>query len=158
MTVVTLPSSIEVSDFALRPGFVALVDHFLDVARHRRGLTTSVAGTTWVFGNERPLVSGPEGPLRLVESPDRGRTATPALRGAYRLTTERGEELRTVTIDPEEITAEPAPPASGTSNAGGAPAGQLLDASAEVAYAVLGLLGLELLLRARRVDARPGFR
>jgi Mg-chelatase subunit ChlD len=158
VTTVTLPSSVEVSDFALRPGFVALVDHFIDVARRRRGLTTSVAGATWVFGSERPNIVGPDGPLHLVESPDRGRIATPSVRGAYRLTTEHGEELRTVTIDPEEITAEPTPPPTGTVNAGGAPSGQLLDVSAEVAYALLALLGLELLFRARRVDARPGFR
>ena len=158
VTTVTLPSSVEVSDFALRPGFVALIDHLLDTARHRRGLTTSVAGATWVFGSERPAIVGPDGPVRLVESPDRGRTATPALRGAYRLTTERGEELRTVTLDPQEITLEPAPPPTGTQSAAGAPAGQLLDVSAEVAYAILALLALELVLRAVRVDARPGFR
>jgi hypothetical protein len=158
VTTITLPSSVEVSDFALRPGFVALIDHLLDTARRRRGLTTSVAGTTWVFGSERPVIVGPDGPLRLVESPDRGRTATPSLRGTYRLTTERGDELRTVTLDPQEITLEPSPPPPGTSNAGGAPSGQLLDVSAEVAYGLLALLALELLLRAVRVDARPGFR
>ena len=158
VTTITLSSSVEVSDFALRPGFVALIDHLLDTARRRRGLTASVAGTTWVFGSERPVIVGPDGPLRLVESPDRGRTATPSLRGSYRLTTERGDELRTVTLDPQEITLEPSPPPRGASNAGGAPSGQLLDVSAEVAYALLALLALELLLRAVRVDARPGFR
>ncbi len=151
VTTVTLPSSVSVSDFALRPAFVALLDHWLDAARRRRGLTTSVAGTSWSFGADRPVVTGPEGPLRLVETPDRGRIATPVVRGSYRLTSERGEEIRTVGIEPEEITLEPTPPPPGATVAASAPSGQLLDASAEVAYALLALLGLEVLLRFRRV-------
>lgn len=158
VTTVTLPSSVSVSDFALRPGFVALLDRWLDAARRRRGLTTSVAGASWSFGAERPSIAGPDGPLRVVETPDRGRMATPALRGSYRVTGEHGEEIRTVTLDPEEITLEPAPPPANAVAAAGAPSGELLDASSDVAYAVLALLGLELLLRLRRVDARPGFR
>jgi len=158
VTTVTLPSSVSASDFALRPGFVALVDRWLDAARRRRGLTTSVAGTTWSFPGEHPSIVGPEGTLRVVETPDRGRSATPVLRGRYRITTERGEEIRTVSVDPEEITLEPAPPPASATAQASAPSGELLDASSDVAYAVLGLLGLELLLRLRRVDARPGFR
>jgi len=154
VTTVALPSSVSVSDFALRPAFVALLDHWLDAARRRRGLTTSVAGTSWSFGTERPGIVGPDGPLRLVETPDRGRIATPAVRGSYRLTSEHGEEIRTVSIEPEEITLEPAPPPPTATVAAGAPSGELLDASAEVAYALLGLLGLELLLRFRRVGTR----
>jgi Mg-chelatase subunit ChlD len=158
VTTVTLPSSVSVSDFALRPAFVALLDHFLDAARRRRGLTTSVAGTSWSFGAERPVITGPGGPLRLLETPDRGRVATPAVRGSYRLTSERGDEIRTVTIEPEELTLEPAPPPAGATVAASAPRGELLDASAEVVYALLGLLALELLLRFRRVGARSGAR
>jgi hypothetical protein len=158
LTTVTLPSSITVSDFALRPGFVALLDHWLEAARRRRGLAQSVAGTSWTFGTDRASIVGPEGPLRVVESPDRGRTATPAVRGAYRVTTERGEEQRTVTVDPQEITAEPVPPPPGTQARIETSAGELLDASPEVAVFLLCLLGLELILRARRVDARTRFR
>jgi hypothetical protein len=155
---VTLPTSVNVSDFGLRPGFVALLDHWLDAARRRRGLATSVAGTSWNFGGERPTIVGPEGPLRVIETADRGRSATPAIRGSYHVTTERGEELRTVTLDPQEITAEPSPPPKGAGATMDAAAGQPLDVSSEVAYALLALLGLELALRVRRVDARPGFR
>ena len=158
LVTVTLPSSVAVSDLALRPGFVALLDHFVDTARRRRGLSQSVVGTSWAFGSERPTIVGPDGPLRLVESADRGRTATPALHGAYRLTTDRGEELRTVTLDPQEITLLPVPPPKGTSAMAGAASAELLDVSSEVVWALLALLGLELALRARRVDARPGFR
>jgi hypothetical protein len=158
LVTVTLPSSLAVSDFGLRPGFVALLDHWLEAARRRRGLSQSVVGTSWSFGAERPTVIGPTGPLRLVESLDHGRTVTPALAGSYRLTTDRGEELRTVTLDPQEITLEPAPPGKGATAPAGAASAQLFDASSELAWTVLGLLGLELALRFRRVDARPGFR
>jgi hypothetical protein len=158
LTTVTLPSSITTSDFALRPGFVALLDHWLEAAHERRGLAQVVAGTTWSFGAQRASIVGPDGPLRLVESPDRGRTATPAVRGAYRVTTERGEEQRTVTVDPLEITAEPAAPPPENRAAIEASAAELSDASPEVAIFLLCLLGLELFFRARRVDARARFR
>jgi hypothetical protein len=117
-----------------------------------------VAGTTWTFGNERPSIAGPDGPLRVVDSPDRGRSATPSLRGAYRVTTARGEEQRTVTLDPQEITAEPVPPPAPNSASLDASAAELLDASPEVAAVLVGLLLLDLVLRALRVDARPRFR
>jgi hypothetical protein len=155
---VTLPSSLTVSDFALRPGFVALLDHWLGSARRRRGLGQSVVGTTWSFGTARPTVLGPGGPVPLIEAFDRGRTATPALHGTYRVTTEHGEERRTVTLDPQEITTLPVPPAPGAGAPAGVTSAPLTDASSEVAWAVLAILGLELVLRLRRVDARPGFR
>lgn len=158
VTTVALPSSVSVSDFALRPAFVALLDHWLAAARRRRGLTTSVAGAAWSFGGERPTITGPDGPVHLVETPDRGRVATPAVRGRYRVASEHGEEIRTVSIEPEEITLEPAPPPASATVAASAPSGELLDASPEVAYALMALLGVELLLRFRRVAARPGLR
>jgi len=155
---VTLPTSIGVSDFSLRPGFVALVDHYIEVARQRRGLTESVAGSSWVFGAERPRIVGPGGPLPVEESPDRGRVATPALHGTYRVSIGSHEEIRTVTLDPQEITADPRPAPKGTGSLTGGQQQELTDVSLEAALLLIGLLGLELGLRARRVDARAGFR
>ena len=158
LVTVTLPSSLAVSDLALRPGFVALVDHFVEAARQRRGLTHSVAGATWAFGTERPRIVGPDGIVPLKDSSDRGRVATPAVHGTYRLTLGTHEEVRTVTIDPQEITADPqAPPKAAAATTGG-PGLELTDVSREAAYFLALLLAVELVLRVRRVDARARFR
>jgi hypothetical protein len=155
---VTLPSSVTRSDFALRPGFVALVDTWVDSARERRGLTESVAGATWSFGGDRPRILGPAGPIPVEDSPDRGRVATPVLHGTYRLTLGSREETRTVTIDPQEITADPVAPSA--SNAAGPPGArrELTDVSREVGWLLVALLGLELAWRALRLDAGIRFR
>jgi len=155
---ITLPTSISVSDLGLRPGFVALVDHYIEVARQRRGLTESVAGSSWVFGAERPRIVGPGGPLPVEESSDRGRVATPALHGSYRVSIGSHDEVRTVTLDPQELTADPRAPPGGSASVTGGQQQELTDVSLEAALLLIGLLGLELGLRARRVDARAGFR
>ncbi|HEV8547809.1 MAG TPA: VWA domain-containing protein [Polyangiaceae bacterium] len=155
---VTLPSSIAVSDFGLRPGFVALIDHLIESARQRRGLTHSVAGTTWAFGAERPRIVGPGGPLPLEDNPERGRVAIPTLHGAYHLSLDGREETRTVTLDPQEITADPQPPPKNTAVAASGAERELTDVSVEAGFLLAALLGLELALRALRVDARARFR
>ena len=155
---ITLPTSIAVSDMALRPGFVALVDHYIEAARQRRGLTESVAGSAWVFGTEKPRIVGPEGPLAVEQSLDRGRVATPAVAGTYRVSVGSHEQVRTVTLDPQEITADPRPPPKASAESAGGPGLELTDVSREAALFLVALMGLELLLRARRVDARARFR
>jgi hypothetical protein len=150
VTTLTLPSSVRESDFALRPGFVALLDHFLQAAKKERGLTRSVAGTSWSFGGARPTVTGPEGALELRESANDGRVAIPAVRGLYRVTGEGGEELRNVTLEPEEITAEPKLPAELGTAAVGATTSRMVDVSAEAGLLLALLLALELGLRVVR--------
>jgi hypothetical protein len=147
VSTLSLPSSAAESDFALRPGFVALLDHYLDAARQRRGLAQSTAGVPWNFGSERPIIQGPEGPLELGEQASEGRTATPALRGLYRVKLGSREELRTVTLDADELSAEPNPPTDIAARSAGARRSQRVDASAEVGSVLVALLFFELLLR-----------
>jgi hypothetical protein len=155
VSTIALPSSAAESDFALRPGFVALLDHYLDAARQRRGLAQSAAGMPWSFGGERPNIQGPEGPLELTEHANQGRVAVPALRGLYRVQLGAREELRTVTLDADELSSEPNPPTNLAAAGTGARASQRVDASAEVGGLLVALLFLELLLRVvRYVRAR----
>ena len=161
VSTLSLPSSASESDFALRPGFVALLDHYLDAARKRRGLTQSSAGVPWNFGGERPSIAGPEGPLELADQGNDGRTATPAVRGLYRVKLGTRDELRAVTLDADEISAEPQAPSHLADAAVGARASQRVDASAEMGVALVVLLFFELLLRILRFvrrseSARPG--
>jgi hypothetical protein len=153
---VTLPSSPAESDFALRPGFVALLDHFVGEAKQRKGVRRSVVGASWSFGQARPRVEGPEGPLELLET-NQGRVASPALRGLYRVVDAGREELRTAVLEVDEITLEPRPPAT-EKMAEAVPDGvRGVDVSNEFGWALLVLLALELALRVARA-LRGGFR
>ncbi len=147
---VTVPSTPAESDFALRPGFVALLDHFVSEAKQRSGVRRSVVGATWAFAEGRPTIEGPAGPLELSEAANQGRVASPSLRGLYRVAEAKHEELRTALLDPAEITAEPHPPAP-TKQAELAPdSSRGVDASNEFGWLLVVLLSLELALRVVR--------
>jgi Mg-chelatase subunit ChlD len=155
---VTLPSSPSESDFALRPGFVALLDHLVSEAKQKKGVKRSVVGATWAFGTARPHVEGPEGPLELGEAANQGRVANPAVRGLYRVSESGREELRTAILDADEIMAEPRPPAP-EKLAETAPGGDRgVDVSNEFGWVLVTLLGLELALRVVRMVRSGGFR
>jgi Mg-chelatase subunit ChlD len=155
---VTLPSSPSESDFALRPGFVALLDYLVGEAKQKKGVKRSVVGTTWVFGASRPVVEGPEGPLELGEAANQGRVANPSVRGLYRVAESGREEVRTVILEADEITSEPRPPApeKEAETAPGADRG--VDVSNEFGWVLVALLALELTLRIVRMIRSGGFR
>ena len=154
---VTLPSSPSESDFALRPGFVALLDHFVNEAKQRKGARRSVAGATWSFGSGRPKVDGPEGPLELSDS-NQGRVGSPSVRGLYRVAESGREELRTLVLEADEITLEPHPPATEKMSEAVHGAARGVDVSNEFGWALLALLGFELALRVVRSFRSGGFR
>jgi hypothetical protein len=147
---VTLPSSLDESDLSLRPGFVALLAHWVETAREGRGVRRSLAGEPWRFQADRPRIEGPEGPLDVRESGELGRLATPHVRGTYRVTTDRGEELRTVAVDVRELTALPQKAPPGFSRPPARASAGSVDVSAETALILLSILGLELGLRVAR--------
>jgi hypothetical protein len=155
---VTLPSSPTESDFPLRPGFVALLDHLVNQAKQKKGVKRSVVGTAWAFGAGRPLVEGPEGPLELGEANNLGRVANPSVRGLYRVAESGREELRTAIVEAEEITAEPRPPAQEKTAEAERGGERGVDVSNEFGWVLLALLGLELTLRLVRMIRSRGFR
>jgi hypothetical protein len=154
---VSLPSSIEESDFALRPGFVALLDHFIATARDRSGPRRSNAGTEWVFpAGANVQIAGPKGALDVKDSgtrpgSDAQKTATPAFAGRYDVRINGEKQTRIVTIDPEEITAAPRQPEAATAQAlANAPSGQV-DVSNEMIFILALLLAVELAFRVYRM-------
>jgi hypothetical protein len=155
---VTLPSSPAQSDFALRPGFVALLDHYVTEAKQREGVRRSVVGATWAFGSGRPSVQGPEGPLELSDAANQGRVASPPIRGFYRVAEAGREELRTAILEPDEITTEPRPPVAEKMADTVREGARGVDVSNEFGWALIGLLALELVLRATRMIKGGGFR
>ena len=152
---VALPTSVERSDFPLRPAFLALLDHFVAEASTRRGVTQSVAGSDWIFpAGANVSIDGPRGPLapseRAALSGGPQKVFTPSLAGRYTLRIDDRREDRVATLEPSEITTLPVKPPGGAalSRANGETGS--VDASPELGFVALLLLGLELGLRVFR--------
>ncbi|HEY0463369.1 MAG TPA: VWA domain-containing protein, partial [Polyangiaceae bacterium] len=159
---VALPSSVQHSNFPLRPAFLALLDFFLDEARTRRGAAQSVAGSEWSFPLGAAVsIDGPRGPLAMSEraraAGNAQKSATPTLVGRYTLRIDDKPEERVVTVDPTEITTLPQKPPDSTAQARANANAGSVDASPELGFVALALLFLELGLRVyRRVTRERG--
>lgn len=155
-----LPSSPDDSDFALRPGFLALLDHVTSLARERSGLRRSIAGHAWRFpASSDVAIDGPGGSLRGrearagAEGSEQHRIFTPELAGRYRVRSADGTEERTVSFDPEEIGATPRPGALEAVGAGRGKRRPEVDATPEAVLLLIALLALELGIRVFRLIA-----
>ncbi len=147
----SLPVSVDRSDFALRPGFLALLDHVLSAAEQRTGRRRTEAGVPWYFAPGKLTVRGPNGELAISESGSKSegkkRRVIPDLHGRY--VVERGEskQERFVILNANEITAKPEEAKLAAAQKSGSKPSSRFDASKEVALLLLGLIGLELGLR-----------
>ncbi len=166
-----LPASVDLSDFALRPGFLALLEHFQGEAERRVGARSSLAGQTWMFPGATSLaVVGPAGPLAVSDAradcstdddPCRqqaGRRVVPVVRGRYDVLVDGDRRTRVVSIAPDEVLARPRAPSQGTASAAGGTERTAVDVSREVAMALLVLFVAELALRAARQRRARGER
>jgi hypothetical protein len=159
---VALPTSVEHGNFPLRPAFLALLDHFLNEARTRRGAAQSVAGSEWSFPLGASIsIEGPRGPVLVREAARAAssaqKSATPTLAGRYTLREGDKTEERVVTVDPEEIMALPQKPPEGELQARASAKAGSVDASPELGFVALALLALELGLRIfRRMTRERG--
>jgi hypothetical protein len=168
----SLPASVETSDFALRPGFLALLDHVLAQAARRSGPPRSPAGVAWLFaGSSEVEIQGPDGPLPIREQrsasngqPAAQKLAVPEVRGRYRVRTGSTETLRVVTLDADELVRKPREAAQAGVVEGSDDGGARVDASSELALVLLILITIELAVRMlgrtrrrriRRTDAGP---
>jgi hypothetical protein len=130
---------------------LALLDQLVSEALRRRGPRASEAGTEWWFPSSGALqITGAGGPLALREA-DGQRFATPEVTGRYELNVAGKRETRFITLAAAEVLAKPARelPASwrGTP-AGGEPQ---VDASPELGWLLLALLGAEIAVRLGRL-------
>jgi hypothetical protein len=155
-----LPASVEQSDLALRPVFLALLDQLLSEAEQRRGSGSSWVGERWVFPAARTIsVEGPAGPLRLAtegcEAAAQSSTActpgeqsvTPDLAGQYVVTSDGVAQVRTARIDEREITDPPGSVRPATQESGSSKDPGSVDASPELALVLLAAFAAELALR-----------
>jgi Mg-chelatase subunit ChlD len=155
---VGLPVSVEVSDLPLRPAFLALLDHMVSEALRRRGPRASEAGTEWWFPTKGNLqVSSHAGPLALREA-DGQRVVTPETTGRYEINLSGKTEARFIVLPAEEVLSVPNQELPSTWRGGKSDGGSQVDASPELGWFFLALLGLELgarfwrLLRERRAQ------
>ncbi len=165
---VALPSSPDLSDFALRPGFLALLEHVVEQAERRTGPKRTVAGVAWAFpAAKRVEVEGPRGtlPEAALERDGAQRAFVPELIGRYRIVADGVTEHRTVNLASAEITTLPLEPNQNGERTVTTGVESQVDVSSEVALVLLALLVLELALRAagrlaprrarRRADPTP---
>lgn len=148
-----LPVSVDQSDLALRPAFLALLAELVENADRRAGSSRSVAGEPWIFSEGDIVIDGPEGRLDLEERtvPDAGSgakefVAVPAVHGRYRLASNAATRSRVATIEADEILAAPRSPKASAADGQDEPV-PWTDTSAELAVILIGLVGLELALR-----------
>jgi hypothetical protein len=159
-----VPMATSVSDFALRPAFLALLDRVAELARAATGTARVEAGQSIPLegyermraevlavdgGAPRPAPIRGEGALARLE---------PDVRGVYRLELDGETSTRVVTIPAREIDLRAHPVTEGAS--AGALGGEAprTDASPYVAVALLALFAIETALRVlsgRRRDEEP---
>ncbi|MCL2723470.1 MAG: BatA and WFA domain-containing protein [Polyangiaceae bacterium] len=143
----TLPFSLDTSDFALRPGFLALLDAFVSDARTHSAKRRSDVAVPWTFPGARQLEAiGPVGPV--TPRNEGGLRIVPELAGAYALTVDGAKELRVAAPIAREIDFRPRAVTSKatSSSLGGGVA--VVDVSWIVALVLLALLASEIVLRA----------
>lgn len=155
-----LPSSVAESDFALRPAFLALLDHAVDEAEQRSGPRHSEAGTAWLFApTSKLVVTGPAGAVPVVDQaaaecahPEDGcagarKVAVPTVAGRYQVTIDGDAQARVVSVDAQEIVDRPRPPGARVVSASAGERSAQVDASPALASVLAGLLALEVGLR-----------
>jgi hypothetical protein len=154
--IVTLPFSLDASDLTLRPAFLSLLDAWIRGARERVAPKRSDVGTTWRFPGARTVaVLGPDGPVP-VSRDDGVPHFAPPLVGAYRIEVDGKAEARVAAPDSRELDLRPRAVAATTAGAALGERRTAVDVSGQVALALLGLVAVEMALRAlsrRKVEA-----
>ncbi len=150
----SLPASPRVSDFALRPAFLALLAHAVDEAARRHGPRVTTAGTPWLFPGDDVVRITPSAGEPVTVAPERDPTHgtsrgvfAPAERGRYRVVRGEDAETRIVILTAEEVTQRPRNPAQEGTPAPGAGVTGRVDVSREAALAVLLLFVAEVVVR-----------
>lgn len=146
--VVTLPFSVDASDLALRPAFLALLDAWVQAARMRAAPKRSEVGTPWRFpGAHSVEAQGPAGPIPTTRD-DGVPRLVPPLAGAYRVVVDGKGEARVASPALRELDFQPRPAAPSTSGAGMGERRASVDISGPIALALLALVAVEMGLRA----------
>ncbi len=161
--VLTLPFTLDDSDFVVRPAFLTLLDRFTEEARAHGGANRVDVGIDFTFGGAKkvegvfqPLDGSAALPVSIFDQ--RGVLhATPSVTGRYVVDADGTRETRFAVVPEGEVDLRPraiAPRSHDASLGGKAPR---VDISKYVAIALLALMALELAARVvmRLTKAKP---
>jgi hypothetical protein len=154
--VLTVPTSPDESDLALRPAFLMLLDRVVDATRTRNGAYRITVGEAWTFEGAKSLqVVGPENnKLPITDEPTR-KVVVPDRIGTYELGLDGDKLTRVVAASEKEVDQRPrrVSPDTRASSLGDTRA--KVDLSPYLAIGLLALLvgELALRLRARRTSS-----
>lgn len=148
--IMTLPLGVDASDLPLRPGFLPLLDAWMDAARVRVSDRRTAVGEPWVFvtGGRKVDVRGPGGVAVRAANDGTVARVVPELIGAYDVEF-RGthKEQRVAVVVPSELDLRPRKVAESASQAGLGDTKATVDVSWIVALVLLGLTATELVVR-----------
>jgi hypothetical protein len=158
----TLSASVEQSDFALRPGFLGIVDRAIHASRSQAMGGTEGAGLpggVWRVPDGVTL-EGPTGELKAHVQPTGQGTFSPEFAGLYTLKSGTLTTTRQVGRHPIEHTRQPDRPADSGGTRGPAKSSERVPISREIALTLLALSALELWVRRSRggVGGSPAIR
>jgi von Willebrand factor type A domain/Aerotolerance regulator N-terminal len=148
--VVSLPVSLDASDLALRPAFLALLRAWEREAHDREAAKRSEVGSTWRFpGAGAVELVGPAGAI-VATRDDTGMRAVPPRLGLYRVTVDGQSEARVATPSERELDLRPRAAASTAAGDALGHRRASVDVSGQVALVLLAATALEMALRVRR--------
>jgi Mg-chelatase subunit ChlD len=160
LVVSALPSSVELSDFALRPAYLELLDYLVTQARSRLGSAASTVGQRWRI-SRGSVVRDHEGhalpalnlaiDLRELAANSSQTSTTwtvePDRAGAYTITSAGRSSVRFALLDPQEHIAQPRPDLLSSHAQSRTNSSSKVEISREMALVVLVLSVLELMFR-----------
>jgi hypothetical protein len=145
--IVTLPFSVEASDFPLRPAFLALLDAWVKTAREHAAPRRTDVGAVWQFPGARRIdVRGPKGPVQETRGDGLFRV-TPPLVGLYEIVVDGKTEVRVAAPVAREIDLRPRPLAKDFRSEAVGERRAFVDISGQIALALLVLMFAEMVLR-----------
>ena len=153
---VTLPFSVDNSDLTLRPGFLSLLDMWVERARMHASARRGEVAVPWLFpGVRRLTVTGPKGPIEAQRDGATWRVSPPLI-GNYRVEIDDGKrEVRVATPSARELDMRPRAAAPNTAGRDFGDTRAAVDVSWVVALVLLFLTACELGLRVFSSTVRP---
>jgi hypothetical protein len=146
----TVPTSPDVSDLALRPAFLVLLEKVIDAARTRNGAHRTPVGDAWSFEGASSLSAvGPgKTALRVAEHGSR-KIVTPDHIGPYEITVDQDKLTRVAAAVESEVDGRPRAISAKTAASSLGDVRSKVDLSPYLAVTLLALLFAELALRVR---------
>jgi Mg-chelatase subunit ChlD len=145
--VVTLPFSVDASDFPLRSAFLALLSEWVSRARERAAPERSEVGGAWKYPHATEVtVVGPNGPLAVTVADGAARFVPPVV-GTYRITVSGRTETRVAAPPAREVDLRPRSASAAAETEALGQRRASVDMSGPLALVLLGLVALEMALR-----------